>query len=86
MSQTIPTGPYFGFTKLELQSELIRYKAAVKQSGSRLTGASQNGQSYAFGPRSDMTLAEWQVALQTALAFFGAADCLPRESVVVRFS
>lgn len=84
LASTIPTGPYFGFTKLELDQELLRYKAAVKQSGSRLQGASQNGQSYTFGNRSDMSLAEWQQALQAALAYFGAAEEPPGDSVVVR--
>lgn len=85
MSQTIPTGPYLGFTRAELQGELIRYKAEVKKSGSRLTGASQSGQSYQFGPRADMSLAEWSDNLQAALAFFGDADEPYGENMVVRF-
>lgn len=85
MSNTVPSGPYFGFTKPELDAELQRYKAAVKQSGSRLAGASVNGQSYTFGPRADMSLAEWQQALQAALAYFGAADPAPADIEVVRF-
>jgi hypothetical protein len=86
MSQTIPSGPYFGFTKPELDQELLRYKAAVKQSGSRLAGASQSGQSYQFGPRGDWSLADWQEHLQAALAYFGAADEPPGSNVVVRFA
>lgn len=87
MSQeTIPSGVYFGFTKAELQAELVRYKAAVKQAGSRLAGASQNGQSYSFGPRSDLTLEGWQIELQAALAYFGEADEPPGNNVVVRFA
>lgn len=85
MSQTIPTGPYFGFTKAELDQELIRYKKAVKESSTRLTGAAVNGQSFSFGNRSDMTLAEWQTALQSALAWFGQADDPPGSDMVVRF-
>ena len=85
MSSTIPSGPYFGFTKPELDAELLRYKAAVKQSASRLAGASVNGQSYTFGPRADMSLAEWQQALQDALAYFGAADPVPTSDSPVRF-
>lgn len=85
MSLTIPSGPYFGFTRAELDAELVRYKAAVKQAGSRLAGASQSGQSYQFGPRSDWNLAEWQEQLQAALAYFGAADEPPGSDVVVRF-
>lgn len=87
MSQeTIPSGIYFGFTRAELAAELTRYKAAVKQSGSRLAGASQNGQSYSFGPRGDMNLADWQVQLQLALAYFGEADEPEGNTQVVRFS
>jgi hypothetical protein len=86
MSQTIPSGPYFGFTKPELDQELTRYKAAVKGSGSRLAGASQNGQSYQFGPRGDWSLDEWQQHLQAALAFFGAADEPQGNTQVVRFA
>jgi hypothetical protein len=85
MPDTIPSGPYFGFTKPELDAELVRYKAAVKQSASRLAGASVNGQSYTFGPRADMSLAEWQIALQAALAHFGAADPAPSDTIVNGF-
>lgn len=70
----IPEGPYFGFTKLELRDELTRYKAQVKLTGSQLTGASQNGQSYTFGPRQDWSLSDWQMNLQAALAYFG--ECM----------
>ena len=84
MSQTIPGGIYFGFTKAELRLELTRYKDAVKTSGSNLAGAQQNGQSYSFGPRQDMSLAEWQIALQDALAYFGEAEDAPSPNVVVR--
>lgn len=86
MAQTIPSGIYFGFSKSELQTELVRYKDAVKQSGSSLQGASQNGQSYTWGPRQDMSLAEWQEELQNALSFFDAADCLPSTNQVVRLT
>lgn len=84
MAQTIPSGPYFGFTQAELTAELTRYKQAVRQSGSRLAGASQSGQSYQFGPRGDWTLEEWQVQLQAALAYFGAADEVAAARTVVR--
>jgi hypothetical protein len=85
MPQTIPSGPYFGFTKPELDAELVRYKQARTQSGSRLAGASQSGQSYTFGPRADWSLDEWQQQLQAALAYFGAADEPPSDREVVRF-
>ena len=85
MSQTIPSGIYFGFTKTEMKTELERYKAAVKTSGSELLSASQNGQSYSFGPRNDMSLSEWQIAIQDALSFFEEACPPPSSDVVVRF-
>lgn len=86
MAQTIPSGVYFGFTKTELQTELERYKDAVKTSGTNLQGASQNGQSYTWGPRQDMSLAEWQIALQEALSFFSLAECVPQNREVVRLT
>src|SRR4051812_30969204 len=73
MAQTIPTGIYFGFTKAEVLTELERYKTEVKSAATGLAGASQNGQSYTFGERDDMTLAEWSEELQAAMAFFGLA-------------
>jgi len=85
MAQTIPGGIYFGFTKAELQTELTRYKAAVKTSGSNLQGASQNGQSYSFGPRQDMILSEWQQALQDALSYFDLADPLTPPATAIDF-
>lgn len=85
MASTVPTGPYFGFSLPELNTELARYKAEVKRSGSRLQGASQNGQSYTFGPRGDWTLDEWQQHLQAALAYFGAADEPASDTVAVKF-
>lgn len=85
MPDTIPTGPYFGFTKAELDAELIRYKAAVKSAGSPLQGSSVNGQSFTFGPRRDMSLSEWQHALQSALAWFGAAEEPPTNQTAGSF-
>lgn len=62
-------GPYFGFTIAELNAELVRYKAAVKQSYSRLTAAGVNGQTFAFGARTDGSLKDWQYNLQAAFAY-----------------
>jgi hypothetical protein len=62
-------GPYFGFTIAELNTELARYKAAVKQSFSRLHGSSINGQSFTFGDRTDGSLEDWQIALQSAFYY-----------------
>jgi hypothetical protein len=85
MASTVPTGIYFGFTKPELNDELARYKAAVKQSGSNLVGAGINGQSFTFGPRGDMSLEQWQQELQAALAYFGDGDAPSGSAQVVRF-
>lgn len=68
-TQTVPTGPYFGFTLAELNLELLRYKAARKTSFTRLVGSSVNGNSYSFGDRTDGSLDEWQAALQAALNY-----------------
>lgn len=68
MAQIVPAGSYFGFTLAELKVELTRYKAARQQSGTRLTGATVNGQNFQFGSR-DGTLADWQTELQAALAY-----------------
>ena len=73
MAQTIPAGIYFGFNKAQIQAELPRYIGEVQLMGSPLVGASQNGQSYTFGPRKDLTLQDWQMELQAAMAFFGLA-------------
>lgn len=86
MPLTIPNGHYFGFSKAELQAELLRYKDEVRKASSALGGASLNGQSFTFGPRRDLSLAEWQLALQDALAYFGAAEAIPGDTEVVRLS
>jgi len=65
----VPTGPYFGFTLAELNVELARYKAARQQAGTRLAGATVNGQTFTFGDRKDGTLDEWQDNLQVALTY-----------------
>lgn len=72
MSQTVPTGPYLGFTLTELETELTRYKAEVKTSGTRLVGASVNGQSFQFGNREG-SLDEWSANLQSALNYLNPA-------------
>ena len=68
MLQTVPAGPYFGFGYAELTAELARYKAEVRSSGTRLVGASVNGQSYQFAGREG-SLREWSAELQTALNY-----------------
>jgi hypothetical protein len=52
---TVQSGPYAGFTKAEMDTEWARYKTQLTQSGSRLMGASVNGNSYQFGPRSALS-------------------------------
>ncbi len=85
MLSKVPHGVYFQYTKAELDEQVIAYKAAVKEASSRLTGASIGGQSFTFGPRGDMSLEQWQIELQNALAYFGAADFAPSPTQVVRF-
>jgi hypothetical protein len=84
--QQVPTGLYFGFTYGELQSELARYKQEVTKSGTRLAGASVNGQSYQFAGREG-TLAEWSAELQAALSYLRPDEYLaaPTNSAAVRF-
>lgn len=59
MPQTVSSGPYAFFDLAMLEAEKLRYIAAMQKSGSELIGASQNGQSFQFGPRKDWSLAEW---------------------------
>ena len=69
-----------------MQTELARYVASVKTTASGLVGASQNGQSYSFGPRSDLSLQQWQIEIQDALSYFDLADPVPTSNEVVTFS
>jgi hypothetical protein len=64
----IPAGPYLGFTYPELVAELARYKEEVKTSGTRIVGASVNGQSFQFGNREGSS-EEWSANLQQALGY-----------------
>ncbi len=86
MTDTVPTGPYFGFTYAELQQELIRYKAEVRTSGTRLVGATVNGQNFQFGNREG-SIAEWQTDLQAAMAYLrpDLHDAPPTDRSAVRF-
>ena len=67
--QTVPTGPYFGFTLTEMNTELDRYKAARKLANSRLRSSTVNGQTYSFGDRIVGNIDEWQQAIQAALYY-----------------
>lgn len=87
MATTIPTGPYLGFTFAELEEELTRYKNEVKASGTRIVGASVNGQSFQFGNREG-TLEEWSANLQAALYYLRPDKypyAAPTDRAAVRF-
>lgn len=47
-SQTVPTGPYWGFTLDELETEQAKLIAERKALNNRLLGSSVNGQSFQF--------------------------------------
>lgn len=85
-SSKVLTGIYAGFTRAEMLAEWARYKAQLQQSGSRLTGATLNGQQYQFGPRGDMSLTEWSRQLRSALAQVDPDWLAPSSSIAVRFS
>lgn len=67
MATIVKTGVYFGFTQEELDVELIRYKEAVKNSGSEVSTESIGAETFSYGPRRDLSLQEWQVELQAAM-------------------
>lgn len=67
MPSIVTHGTYFGFSLAELEDELARYKAAVANAGSEVASESVAGETYSYGPRRDMTLAQWQCELQVAL-------------------
>lgn len=71
MAQTVQTGPYFGFTASELETELERYKAAVRKAThgpGAIQSASVNGRSFSYGNAQGWSLDEWQAEIQDALA------------------
>ena len=81
----VMTGIYTGFTRAEMLTEFARYKAAVITSGSRLGGATVNGQNFQFGPRSDMTLHAWNKSVLSALAQVDPDYLAPQSAIAVRF-
>lgn len=85
LSNRVMTGIYAGFTRAEMLTEWERYKAALKKSGSRLMGASVNGQSFQFGPRSDMSLTSWGRAVRMALSQVDPDWIGPSSTIAVRF-
>lgn len=67
---SVPYGPYFGFTRAELERELARYKSEVKRrSDFGVTASSSGGKSFTFGPTGNWSLARWASELQQAFAF-----------------
>jgi hypothetical protein len=82
---TVQSGPYAGFTKAEMDTEWARYKTQLTQSGSRLMGASVNGNSYQFGPRSDWTLSDWGKHIRSALSQVSPDFIAPSGTIAIRF-
>lgn len=66
-AEQVTWGPYFGFSRQDMLTELARYKTARQQSFSRLVGSTTNGQTFTFGAREDGSLDEWQRAIAAAL-------------------
>lgn len=81
----VQTGMYAGFTRAEMLTEFARYKAALQATGSRLVGSSINGQSFQFGPRSDMTLQGWGTSIRQALAQVDPDYLAPSGTIGARF-
>jgi len=69
--EVVPAGPYFGFTRAEMLTELARYKAARANPGSRLVQSTVNGQSYTFSSNADWLsyMNDWQLNIQAAMAY-----------------
>jgi hypothetical protein len=86
ISNKVISGPYFGFTRTEMNAEYDRYKAALQKSGSRLTGASISGQSFSYGPRGDWSLTQWAKEVQSGLAQVDPSFQTPSGQIVTRFT
>jgi len=68
---SVQFGLYYGFSLAEMQAELARYKAAVQAvtgGAGHVVSASVNGSSFTYGPNADLSLAQWQAEIQTALS------------------
>lgn len=85
-STKVLSGLYAGFTRAEMLVEWERYKTALQSTGSKLGGATVNGQNYQFGPRADMTLAEWGRQVRYALSQVDPDYLAPASSIGVRFA
>ena len=68
-----------------MQTEWERYKAELQKTGSRLTGATVNGQNFQFGPRSDMNLMTWGRQVRRALSQVDPDWIAPSSSIGIRF-
>ena len=79
------SGIYAGFTRAEMLTEWARYKAQLQGSASRLVGSTVNGENFQFGPRSDMSLAQWARTIQSALAQVDPDWLAPSSAIRVRF-
>lgn len=85
-SNRVLTGVYAGFTRAEMLVEWNRYKTALTtQTGSRLQGATVNGQNIQFGPRADMSLTAWGRAIRMALAQVDPDWIGPGSTIYIRF-
>lgn len=68
---TVKAGLYWGFTLAEMQAEQARYKLAVQAvtgGSGHIVSASVNGSSFTYGPNSDLSLAQWQAEIQSAMS------------------
>lgn len=84
-SNRVLSGPYAGFTRAEMVTEWERYKAELIKSGSRLQGATVNGQNFQFGPRADMNLSAWGRAVRRAMSQVDPSWIGPQTTMMVRF-
>ena len=84
-SNRVLSGPYAGFTKAEMIVEWNRYKTELQKCGSRLMGATVNGQNFQFGPRGDMGLTTWGRALRMALSQVDPGWIAPSSTIAIRF-
>lgn len=67
----VPTGPYLGFTLVQLETELTSYQAQRRALSSALAAASINGQSFQFQTLTAQkaALAETGADLELAFAY-----------------
>ena len=82
---TVQAGLYWGFTLAEMQAEQARYKLAVQAitgGAGHVVSASVNGSSFTYGPNADLSLAQWQAEIQSAMSDVDdTVVALPSETV-----